>query len=58
MRSALRWTSLGIVAAALYWLGAQGFHHRHFQVFLAIVLALAAAIVLIFIVTDAGESQD
>ena len=41
MRSALRCTSLAATAAVLYGLGVRGFHHRHFDLFLAVVLGLA-----------------
>jgi hypothetical protein len=49
MRSALRATSLVAAGALLYALGARGFHHRHFDVFLALVLGLAALIVVVVV---------
>jgi hypothetical protein len=51
MRSALRWISLALAAAILYALGARGFHHRHFDQFLAVVLGLAVLIVVVFVAT-------
>ena len=58
MRSALRWTSLAATAAVLYGLGMRGFHHRHFDLFLAVVLGLAVLIVAVFVATAAGRSEE
>jgi hypothetical protein len=41
MRSALRWASLAATGAVLYGLGAAGFHHRYFDLFLAVFVATA-----------------
>lgn len=58
MRSALRWTSLAATTAVLYRLGATGFHHRHFELFLAVVLGLAVLIVGVFVATATGNSRE
>jgi hypothetical protein len=52
MRSALRSISLVATGALLYGLGARGFHHRHFDLFLALVLGLAALIVVVVVATS------
>jgi hypothetical protein len=57
MRSALRWSSLAAAAAVLYGLGTTGFHHRHFDLFLAIVLALAGLVVGVFVFTAGGHAE-
>lgn len=51
MRSALRWASLAVTAVVLYGLGVRGFHHRHFDLFLAAVLALALLTVVVIVLT-------
>lgn len=56
MRSALRWASLAVTGAVLYGLGARGFHHRHFDLFLAAVLGLALLTVVVMVVTARDES--
>jgi hypothetical protein len=58
MRSALRWASLAATAAILYPLGATGFHHRHFDLFLAAVLGLAVLTVAVFVVTATGSARE
>lgn len=55
MRSALRWASLAATGAVLYALGASGFHHRRFDLFLATVLGLALLIVAVFVATARNE---
>ena len=55
MRSALRSISFTASAVVLYALGASGFHHRHFDLFLATVLGLAVITVTVFAVTAAGR---
>lgn len=57
MRSLLRWTSLVLAAAVLYPLGARGFHHRQFDLFLGIVLGLAALIVVVFLTTSTPDAE-
>jgi hypothetical protein len=52
-----RWTSLAATGAILYGLGARGFHHRHFDLFLALVLGLAVLNVVVFLVTAPGREQ-
>jgi hypothetical protein len=52
MRSALRWSSLVAAGAVLYALGAKGFHHRQFNVFIVTVLVLAVLIVVTFVLTS------
>ncbi len=58
MRSALRWASLAAAGAMLYRLGATGFHHRHFDLFLATVLGLAVLTVVVFVTTATDSSRD
>jgi hypothetical protein len=58
MRSALRWTSLAVTGAVLYALGAKGFHHRQFDLFLAVVLGLAALVVLCFVLTSTDGAEE
>lgn len=58
MRSALRWTSLGVTGAVLYGLGAKGFHHRQFDLFVAVVLGLAVLIVLAFVLTSTDGAEE
>ncbi|MGH7389767.1 MAG: hypothetical protein ACREM3_09960 [Candidatus Rokuibacteriota bacterium] len=55
MRSALRWASLAATGAILYGLGTTGFHHRHFDLFLATVLGLAVLAVIVFVATARDE---
>jgi hypothetical protein len=57
MRSALRSISLVAAGALLYGLGARGFHHRHFTLFLALVLGLAALVVVVVIATAPREAR-
>jgi hypothetical protein len=57
MRSALRSISLAATGVILYALGATGFHHRHFDVFLATVLGLAVLTVTVFVVTATGRRE-
>jgi hypothetical protein len=57
MRSALRWASLAATGAVLYGLGAAGFHHRYFDLFLAAVLGLAVLIVVVFVATAPDEPR-
>jgi hypothetical protein len=58
MRSALRWASLAATGAILYSLGATGFHHRHFDLFLAAVLGLAVVTVAVFVATASGSARE
>jgi uncharacterized ion transporter superfamily protein YfcC len=55
VRALLRWGSLLGSGAALYALGAARLHHRHFLLFLAILLALALLMVVAFLITKEGE---
>ena len=57
MRSALRSISLAATSIILYALGATGFHHRHFDVFLATVLGLAVLTVAVFVATATGRGD-
>ena len=57
MRSAVRSISLVAAGALLYGLGARGFHHRHFTLFLALVLGLAALIVVVVAATSPREPE-
>jgi hypothetical protein len=57
MRSALRSISLLATGALLYGLGARGFHHRHFGLFLALVLGLAGLIVVVVVATSPREPE-
>ena len=58
MRSALRWSSLDVTVLVLYALGAKGFHHRQFDLFLAIVIGFAALIAIAFVTTSTGDTDD
>jgi hypothetical protein len=57
MRWALRSISLAATGALLYGLGARGFHHRHFDLFLALVLGLAGLIVAVVVATSPREPE-
>ncbi|MBI2206633.1 MAG: hypothetical protein HYU41_22590 [Candidatus Rokubacteria bacterium] len=46
-----------MAAAVLYPLGARGFHHRQFDLFLGIVLGLAALIVVVFLTTSTPDAE-
>ncbi len=58
MRSALRWASIAATGVILYALGSTGFHHRHFDVFLATVLGLAVLTVVVFAATATGGARE
>lgn len=57
LRPLLRWTSLLAGAAVLAVLGGARMHQQDFVLFLAVVVALAAGIVAVFVATggDAGS---
>ena len=57
MPSLLRWISLVVAVGLLYVLGARGFHHRQFDVFLIVVLGLAIAIVAVIFATSTGKAE-
>ncbi len=58
MRSALRWTSLAATGVILYALGASGFHHRHFDLFLATLLGLTVLTVVVFVATATDSAPE
>jgi len=55
LRSLLRWTSLVASGAVLAVLGARRVHLGNFSLFLAVVVVLALAVVVVFLLTRSDE---